>query len=417
MRNRKFAISCLCLILSLVMTLSAFSGSLPLRVEAKSSSAIREEINGIKEEREKIWEERKTLGEQMADNMSQIEKKVAEKNVIDQEIGLLTQEIELITDEIQAYGLLIADKQDELDAAQAQLDKLTEENRERIRAMEENGNLSYWSVLFRANDFADLLDRLNMIDEIATADRRRLDSMRQAHEVVRVAQETLSQEKAAMETSRLELEEKQTTLAQKRVEADKKLAELKAKQDDFMELMAQAEAADNALMQEIAQLEKEYTAAKNAEEAAARPIVGVGQKPPPTVTNGITWVMPCAYLRLSSPYGYRTHPVTGAPGQWHDGVDLANYSGTPIVATRAGTVTIARFSTSAGYYVSINHGDGFASVYMHMTHFVVSVGEKVAAGQTIGYMGSTGMSTGPHLHFGLSYNGSSQNPADYLNFY
>ena len=79
MRNRKFAISCLCLILSLVMTLSAFSGSLPLRVEAKSSSAIREEINGIKEEREKIWEEQKTLGEQMADNMSEIEKKVAEK--------------------------------------------------------------------------------------------------------------------------------------------------------------------------------------------------------------------------------------------------------------------------------------------------------------------------------------------------
>ena len=149
----------------------------------------------------------------------------------------------------------------------------------------------------------------------------------------------------------------------------------------------------------------------------APPPALVGGKPPSSVTNGISWTMPCSYILLTSPYGYRTHPITGVPGSWHDGVDLANVSGTPLYATRSGTVTIATYSGSAGYYVSINHGDGFSSIYMHMTHFVVSAGEQVAAGQVIGYMGSTGMSTGPHLHFGISYQGKSQNPADYLNFY
>ena len=89
----------------------------------------------------------------------------------------------------------------------------------------------------------------------------------------------------------------------------------------------------------------------------------------------------------------------------------------PIYASRAGTVTTATFGKSAGYYVTINHGDGFSSVYMHMTHYVVSKGTKVSQGQVIGYMGSTGVSTGNHLHFGISYNGSYVNPANYIAFY
>jgi murein DD-endopeptidase MepM/ murein hydrolase activator NlpD len=118
-------------------------------------------------------------------------------------------------------------------------------------------------------------------------------------------------------------------------------------------------------------------------------------------------------VKLTSPFGYRDAPTEGA-STYHEGVDLAGPEGTPIVAARSGTVTRATYSNSAGYYVSINHGDGFSSIYMHMTHYVVSPGQKVSRGQVIGYMGSTGISTGSHLHFGISLNGTYVNPALYV---
>ena len=406
----------LCCLLALVLTLTALPGTAP-QAQAASSSAIKSQMDDLKSQRQEIKKDMMAINKDLNANMDEIPRMVEEKNILDQEIGLLNQEIMVINEQIQAYGLLIADKQDELDAAQKALDALGQKNKERIRAMEEDGDLSYWSVLFRANDFADLLDRLNMIEEIAAADRRRLEEMRVAKQAVEQAQAELTAEKEAMEQSRLELEESQTLLAQKRVEADKKLADLNARREEFMALLAAAEDADNALMSQIAQKEKEYNAAKAAEEAAARPpAVTSSGKPPASVTNGISWTMPCNYARFSSPYGMRIHPVYGY-AKFHAGVDLGGPEGTPIVATRSGTVTIAQFSSTAGNYVSVNHGDGFSSVYMHMTHYIVKVGQKVSAGQILGYMGSTGVSTGSHLHFGISYDGVTQNPADYLNFY
>ena len=118
---------------------------------------------------------------------------------------------------------------------------------------------------------------------------------------------------------------------------------------------------------------------------------------------------------VSSPFGNREAPTAGASSN-HQGIDLAAPEGTPIYASRTGVVTAATYSKSAGYYVSINHGDGYSSIYMHMTKFVVSKGAAVSAGQLIGYVGSTGISTGPHLHFGISYNGAYVNPANYVNF-
>ena len=129
--------------------------------------------------------------------------------------------------------------------------------------------------------------------------------------------------------------------------------------------------------------------------------------------SGESWRRPCSWIKLTSPYGYRTHPTTG---QWkfHNGVDLANNQGTPIYAARSGKVTVATYGGTYGYYVTINHGDGYSSLYAHMTHYVVSKGDTVSKGQVIGYMGSTGRSTGPHLHFSIFYNGSSVNPMNYI---
>ena len=130
--------------------------------------------------------------------------------------------------------------------------------------------------------------------------------------------------------------------------------------------------------------------------------------------EGVTWVMPISYTKLTSPFGYRWHPISG---KWkmHKGVDLAAPTGTKIVATRSGYVSVASYEEDgAGWYVQINHGDGYKSIYMHMTHFIVKVGQYVNAGDVIGYCGSTGGSTGNHLHFGIAKDGTYMNPRLFL---
>lgn len=425
--DRKKLVSILAGVMAAIMLLSLLFSIIPA-VSAASSSQLKQELNDLKSERKEIQKEIDNLESQIDDNMSEIEKIIVKKNAIDQEVALLYQQMENINKQITAYGLLIADKQDELDEANALYAELNAKNKERIRAMEENGKLSYWSVLFEANSFSDLLDRLQMIEEIAKADQRRLQELREASQAVAEAQTALNAEKAELESTRAELDVLEEELAVKRLEADAVLVELNAKDDLLEDLLELQHDADEKLQAEIAAAEKAYNEQKKKEEEEERKKQEAlqqqqqqqqqQQKPDSTVTAGIKWTKPCTYRLLSSPYGYRIHPITGQY-KFHSGVDLAGPQGTPIVATRDGTVTMAKtgYNSGNGNYVTINHGDGFSSSYLHMLeNLQVSVGQKVKAGQIIGYMGSTGMSTGPHLHFTIYYNGSTVNPADYINF-
>ena len=130
-------------------------------------------------------------------------------------------------------------------------------------------------------------------------------------------------------------------------------------------------------------------------------------------SSGFLYPLPAGSAYVSCAYGPRTHPVTGNYS-FHNGVDLAAPGGTPIYATKSGTVTTATYNSVYGYYVTINHGDGFSSLYGHMTRYVVSAGQTVTQGQVIGYVGTTGLSTGNHLHFTIFYNGSTVNPMGYI---
>ena len=152
--------------------------SVPSEVRAASSDEIRSQLDAMESEKAAIQAQLAALEQQRLDNLTEIEDAVTQKNNIDRQIVLLVQEIDNINRQISAYNVLIADKQDELDEAEARLERLREQNRERIRTMEEEGTLTIWSVLFKANSFADLLDRMSMIEEIAEADHRRLEEMR-----------------------------------------------------------------------------------------------------------------------------------------------------------------------------------------------------------------------------------------------
>lgn len=416
MRNRK---SVLAGILAAVMLLSLVLGLLPTPASAASSKEIKKQLEQLKDEKKEIQAQIAEIQSQYDANAEEISDLVAQKDAIDQEISLLNEQVSNINDQLAAYNQLIADKQDELDMAEYHLEELNEKNKERIRAMEEEGKLSYWSIIFKANDFSDLLDRVNMIQEINESDQRRLEEMRVMAEQVTAAREELAAEKTELEEARAELDATEAELAEKRVQADELLIELIARGDEFQALIDESEDLQDELMQEIAQAEKDLKEAEYKEWLATyvppttKPS-GKDTAPSTQAPSSSGWVSPVKSYTLTSAFGMRVHPISG---KWkmHNGVDMAAPQGTPIYAAKSGKVTKTAFQAGgAGYYVTINHGDGFTSVYMHMTHYIVSPGTYVNAGQVIGYVGSTGGSTGPHLHFGISYNGSYVNPMNYV---
>ena len=419
MKKRKLWVSILAGLMAAIMLLSLVLSLIPTSVSAASSSEIRKQLNKLKEEKSEIAAQIKEVKSLYNANENEIEDLVSQKNAIDQEITLLHQQVDNINQQIAAYSVLIADKQDELDDAQARLADLNEKNKERIRAMEEEGKLSYWSIIFKANNFSDLLDRLDMIQEINAADQRRLQEIAEAAQQVESAQLELAGEKDELEVTRLELDEAELVLEEKRAEADAILTELIAKGDEYELMLDESESLQADLMKEIAQAEKDLKEAEYKEWLAT-------YVPPTTLPSGTDttpsdqapsssgWVKPLKSYTITSAFGMRVHPVLGYE-RMHEGVDMAAPAGTPIYAAKSGKVTVASYqSGGAGYYVSINHGDGFSSIYMHMTRYIVSVGQYVNAGQVIGYVGSTGISTGNHLHFGIAYKGEYVNPMKYI---
>lgn len=391
----------------LVSAITVFC-SLPHPAYAATTSEIKDQITDLKVENAVIQAQINSVRSQYNANASEIQALVDKKNAVDQEIALLHDQILNINEQLRIYGQMISDAQERLDDANLRLAQLNRQYKERIRAMEEEGEITYWQVIFESSSFTDMLDRMNMVDEIAAADTQRLVDLQVASATVEENQRILNEEMLDLQETRQQLSDSEEMLKVKRTESDDILRELIAQQSEFQAVLDEASKIQDDLLTEIAQKQKELQAAQYKEELVKMALKG--ENPP----SNATWIEPVSGYTISSPFGNRKSPTAGASSN-HKGVDMACPSGTPIYATRAGTVTVASYQAGgAGYYVSINHGDGFASIYMHMTRYVVSKGQSVAQGELIGYVGSTGIATGPHLHFGVSYGGTYVNPMAYL---
>ena len=427
MKNKKFWISLLAGIMALIMILSLVLGMLPA-AQAASSSEIRDQINQLEEDEKALQEKIDALKQDQKENLADVREIMAQKENIDQQIGLLRQKIRNMDSQISSYAILIADKQKELDEKQAYLKELNEKNKERIRAMEEQGELTYWSVLFQASSFSDLLDRMNMVEEIAAADQRRLKEMKKAALEVEAAKSTLELEKSNLEASRTQLAQDKAELENLSAESQKLLSAAIAQGEAFDKLMDEYEEEHNSIGDQIADKEIEFKDAEYSEYMATMTTATTAPTKPSYNTGGggngggtnvdgegIEWIVPVTYSYVSSAHGWREHPISGE-WKWHAGVDLSGYgiNGRPIYASRGGVITFAGWYGAGGWTVKIDHGDGFSTVYMHMSDYIVSAGDYVAAGQTIGYVGSTGGSTGPHLHFEVRWHGEDQNPMKYI---
>lgn len=432
MKNRKRLVSVLAGVMAAVLLLTLLMSILPTFAGAASSGEIRKQIIALQQERKEVQNQIADVKKQYKENENEIADLIAQKNVVDQEIQLLNTQIININEQISAYNLLIADKQDELDTAEDRLEALNQENKERIRTMEEEGEVSYWEVLFKANSFSDLLDRLNMVEEIAASDKRRLQELSDAANKVEEAQAELETEKGELETTKKDLDDTQTEMNEKSKESEALLQELLQKADDLEALEEECKEQENAFLKQIAAMEVQFNAAKQREweawKATSVPATtaGGGSNGSGGNSGGNSggssggssggWLVPCSYTSITSPFGNRVSPTSGA-STYHQGVDLDTGTGDNVYASRAGVVTVAGWGNAAGNYVQINHQDGFSSIYMHLKSSCVSAGQIVSAGELIGFTGATGITTGDHLHFGISYNGVYVNPCNYVALY
>ena len=414
MNSRKHFFRPLCaVLLTLALALGLFAPAF-----ATSSADIKKELDALEERADEIDSEMEALQEQIDANDAETLSIVEQRSQVDYEVSLLYDQMQNLNDQLKQYNLLIAEKQAELDDLQTQQSELLARYKLRLRAMQEQGEISYWAVIFGASSFSDMLNRLAMVEEIAKSDQRMMDELSDLAADVLAAKDDLAAEKVTLEEKKATLAETEKEYEAKREQSEKLLDELIAHAEELNANMEEIEDRKNALAEEIAKSEKEYNEAQKREEEASRPSTpggGGGSSGGGTTEGSFLYPLPrsCGAW-VSSPYGYRYHPISGTYS-FHSGVDLAAPGGTPIYASKSGTVTTSAYAQGSwGNYVVINHGDGYSTLYAHMVSRAASVGQYVNQGDVIGYVGTTGNSTGNHLHFNVYYNGNLQNPLNYI---
>lgn len=330
---------------------------------------------------------------------------------LDASVAELNTELEGLAGMISDKEADIASALLELEAAKDTEKRQYESMKLRIKYMYEKGDTSYLDILLGSESFAQLYNRAEYIAGIARYDRKMLEVYAQSKAVAADKEEALQKEHAGL----LEL---QAQAEAKRESEERLLSEKSAELKNFEGKIASAEGqlseyeADmKAQENQIRQIEADI---KRKEEEARKAALAAGQKYNTVSIGNINFIWPCPAGRgITSNFGDRESPTEGASTN-HQGIDVGAASGSSILAAAAGEVIISTYSYSAGNYIMVNHGGGVSTVYMHCSQLLASVGDKVEQGQIIAKVGSTGYSTGPHLHFGVRVNGSYVNPIKYV---
>lgn len=325
---------------------------------------------------------------QLDGNLSEIQSKIAE-----------------IKEMIAQKEVEIAQTQEELDAAVAREEAQYANMKVRIRSMYERGDNFYFEAILNAASFADMLNRVDYVEKVSASDRRMLDEFRTTREYVEVCKAQLESEQELLEEAKRNVEAEEASMesliAQKKADIDAYEADINNREQLVREYEAEI-AAQEAEIKEMEQIAR--TLQKQLEEAN-----GTKKK----YDGGMfTWPAP-SYTRISDDYGERMHPTLHVK-KFHNGVDMAAPGGSPILAAYNGTVVAAAYSSTMGNYIMIDHGDNLYTIYMHASKLYVSQGAEVTKGQKIAAVGTTGRSTGNHLHFGVRLNGSYVSPWNYL---
>ncbi|BDF71500.1 peptidase M23 [Oscillospiraceae bacterium] len=325
------------------------------------------------------------------------EQAMARKALLDQELAAMDRELESIAEQLAYYDGAIAQKEAEHAQAQAREQAQYELFCARVRAMEEDGDVSYWSILFGARDFSDLLDRAMIVGDVMEYDNAVMDRLTAAREELERIRAGLEEQRAAQAAKKAEQEAARQAQAAKVAEARSVLSALSSQEAAAKKLLEQEQADAAKIAAEIAQKQKELEEERRRNNVVLDP------------GTGYHWPLPGNY-RLTSRYGYRTHPITGVANSFHTGLDIAAPKGTSIEAARGGQVLTSGYNGSYGNYVVIDHDGGDSTLYAHMNARSCSEGDIVKQGDVIGYVGMTGSANGYHLHLEIRVGGSRIDP-------
>ena len=392
--------------LAFVMAASLFVGFIPTTASAVTQS----EINDLKSQKAALSEQSASYEATISSLKNKKNAQVELKTALDSKLALTNQQIMNLEEQIKLHDALIERKTQEVGEAQVTADEQLEKYKKRVRAMEESGRYNYIEVLFGANSIGEFLSLIDDIGDIMKSDKELEDSYKES--VV-----NLKEAKAEYEEVQTELKQNKVECAQLKdqlqVDITQAAAVITSLQSDINEnaaVLSELDSQESALQSQIQAKVNQLNEQKKAEEEANRNNNNGGSSGGSTTgTGNLVWPSYCTYI--SSRQGPRVHPITGEYKN-HGGTDIAASYGSAIYAADSGRVVSSSDGWNGGWgnYVMIDHGNGMQTLYAHMSSRAVSVGQTVSRGQTIGYVGSTGMSTGPHLHFEMYVNGSRIDP-------
>lgn len=396
-----------CIIFSAVFLMISF---LQLDISVLTDELTSDVIKEKEAELSEVKKEKKQLQAGLTDVKSIKQKLESEKSdlanyitKLDAELTAIQQRIDELNNQITAKEEEITQKEKELDEALAVQTAQYEAMKKRIKFMYERGDAMYLELVFSSKNFSDILNKAEYIESLSAYDRRMLNEYVQYTEYVTLCKEILEEEKAVLDETKLAQEEEEKSLNElidaKKEEIARVNADIMSKEDAIADIEAEIEAQNDmiATLEKVIAEERKRLAAQN------------GRK-----YDGGKFAFPCpSMVKVSSDFGYRIHPTLGTQ-LLHNGIDMAAPGGSPILAAYNGTVVAADYSSTMGNYVMIDHGDGVYTVYMHASALYVSKGQEVSRGQKIAAVGSTGRSTGNHLHFSVRVNGNYVSPWPYI---
>ena len=394
MRKHKILYRTLIFLMALVFLIPMGGPLVVMEADAKVTQA---QIDALKKDANGLASQKKDIQNQLAAIRSDKKQVVRQKDLLEDQIDVIQAEIDNIQAQIDGYEELIGLKNQELAENQAREEAQYDLFCQRIRSMEEEGESSYWAILFSSHSFSELLDNFMMVEEIIQYDNGVMDSLLLLRRQLEGARAELEEAKAGEEEAKAAQVSAQKELSDQEKEVAAVISEISAQESVLKEMEAELNKAAKEMDAEIKKLEKEMAAQiKNVPSE-----------------SGFLWPLDAKINVLSSLYGGRIHPVTGKPSN-HGGIDIPAAKNTPIYASKSGVVTTSVKQGTYGNYVVVSHSDGTSTLYAHMNKRAVSKGQTVKQGQVIGYVGTTGRSTGNHLHFEIRVNGDRRDPVDYF---